>query len=245
MADNTSAASGIGSLLSPVGLIGTGIGLLGSIGKMFGRGRANRELEAMLAKMPKYKNQAGLAQTLLNARMPGAAQAERNIYQQEANQIANAQRAATSGNQLLLAGAGATGMANQAFGGINQAELADYQRRYGNLVDAQQQDYQAAMQRYGLESQLRGAQQENRQNTMGDISGLGFGFANLAAQGAFTRNPNTQDNPVVQQPMTSQTLNNIPSTLLNMGYGSQNRLTNIPRNLLNTPSTNIYGNINQ
>lgn len=265
MPDGTSAATGIGSLLSPIGLISTGLGLVGSIGKMFGRSKANRELEKLLAKRPEYRNQAGLAQTLLNARMPGAAQAERNIYQQEANQIANAQRGATSGNQLLLAGAGATGMANQAFGQLGQAEAADYQRRYGNVVSAQQQDYEAAMQRYAQEAQIRGAQQENRQNTWGDVSGLGFGFANLAAQGAFNKVPST--NPQVQSPTvgtstsrtsqlpttqvpynwlnasynTQQPFSSIPSTLLSMGYGGQQPYSNIPRNVLSGGYNSPYG----
>jgi hypothetical protein len=169
----------------PITAIGAGVGILGSIGKMIGRGRANRELRRLQSEMPQWQKQAGMAQTLLNARMPGAAQAERNIYQQEANQLANAQRAATSGNQLLLAGAGATGQANQAFNQLGQAEATDYQRRYGNLTAAQAADYEAAMQQYGLKSQIQGAQQENRQNTWGDVAGLGFGVANFAAQGGF------------------------------------------------------------
>lgn len=160
------------------------VGGLGTVGKMIGRAKSNRELRALQARMPQYVKQTGLAQTLLNARAPGAAQAEANIYQQEANQMAGAQRAATSGNQLLLAGAGATGQANQAFGQLGQAEAADYQRRYGNLTAAQQADYAAAQQQYGQQAQIQGAMQENRQNTWGDVAGLGFAAAQLGAQGA-------------------------------------------------------------
>ena len=53
-------------------LIGLGIGLIGGIGKMFGRGKANREMDKLLAKNPVYnenplaRQRLGLAQTLLN-----------------------------------------------------------------------------------------------------------------------------------------------------------------------------------
>ena len=161
------------------------VGGIGTIGKAIGRAKSNKELRALQARMPKWKSQEGLAQTLLNARMPGAAQAERNIYQQEANQMAGAQRGSTSANQLLLAGAGATGQANQAFGQLGQMEAGDYQRRYGNLTAAQQADYSAAQQQYGQQAQIQGAINENRQNTWGDVAGLGFATAGLAAQGAF------------------------------------------------------------
>lgn len=171
--------------------IGLGVGALGVAGKAISRSKSNKKLQELLNQAPKYKNQSGLAQTLLNARAPGAAEAERNVYQQEANQMAGAQRAATSGNELLLAGAGATGQANQAFSGINQAEMADYQRRYGNLTAAQQADYEAAQQLYGQKAQIQGAIQENRANTWGDVAGLGFATANMAANGAFTKAPTT------------------------------------------------------
>jgi hypothetical protein len=175
-------------------IVGAGIGLVGGVGKMFQRGRANKELKNLMNTMPQYKEnplfaqRLGLAQTLLNARMPGAAAAERNIYQTQANQMANVQRGATSGSDVLLAGAGAAGQAGQAFNQLGQAEAADYQRRYGNL--AQAQDAQAAEQqrlfedqlrRYQMQTQLQGAIQENRAATWGDIGNLGMGFATMSA----------------------------------------------------------------
>jgi hypothetical protein len=172
--------------------IGAGLGLIGGIGKGIQRGKANRELKKLMGSMPQYKEnplfaqRLGLAQTLLNARMPGAAAAERNIYQTQANQMANVQRGATSGSDVLLAGAGAAGQAGQAFDQLGQAEAADYQRRYGNLAAAQ--DAQAAEQqrlfedqlrRYQMQTQLQGAIQENRAATWGDISNFGMGLANI------------------------------------------------------------------
>jgi len=184
-----------GGLLT-LGIIGGGLGLVGSVGKGLERGRSNRELRKLMGTMPQYKEnplfaqRLGLAQQLLNARMPGAAAAERNIYQTQANQMANVQRGATSGSDVLLAGAGAAGQAGQAFNQLGQAEMADYQRRYGNL--AQAQDAQAAEQqrlfedqlrRYQMQTQLQGAIQENRAATFGDISNFGMGLANLGFGG--------------------------------------------------------------
>ena len=175
-------------------IVGAGIGLVGGVGKMFQRGRANKELKNLMNTMPQYKEnplfaqRLGLAQTLLNARMPGAAAAERNIYQTQANQMANVQRGATSGSDVLLGGAGAAGQAGQAFNQLGQAEAADYQRRYGNLASAQdaqaqeqQRLFEDQLRRYQMQTQLQGAIQENRAATWGDIGNLGMGFATMSA----------------------------------------------------------------
>jgi hypothetical protein len=233
-----------GGLLTIAGL---GLGLAGSVGKGIQRGRANRELRELMKTMPQYKEnplfaqRLGLAQQLLNARMPGAAAAERNIYQTQANQMANVQRGATSGSDVLLAGAGAAGQAGQAFNQLGQMEAADYQRRYGNL--AQAQDAQAAEQqrlfedqlrRYQMQTQLQGAIQENRAATFGDISNFGMGVANIAASGGFnslagktgnmgTLNKQvTQAAPISTMPSLSSTLN-VPAGVSNYmaNYGNQ------------------------
>jgi len=73
--------------------IGLGVGLVGGLGKMFGGG--NKKLEQLLQQDPAYKanplaaQRLGLAQTLLNARMPGSAAYTANIYGNQANQEAN------------------------------------------------------------------------------------------------------------------------------------------------------------
>jgi len=85
----------------PLPLIGLGIGLIGAAGKMFGRGKANRRMDALLKSDPQYKanplaaERLNLTKTLLNARMPGAVQAEKNIYRSGANATAGATAAAT------------------------------------------------------------------------------------------------------------------------------------------------------
>lgn len=237
-------------------LAGLGLGLAGGVGKGIQRSKSNRELRNLMGKMPGYqvdesvKNRLGLAQTLLNARMPGAAAAERNIYQTEANQMANAQRAASSGNELLLAGAGAAGQANQAFGQLGQAEAADYQRRYGNLAEAQsamtaekQREFENKMQRYQMEAQLQGAIQENKAATWGDISNFGMGVASMGASGGLKGLSGIfgKGTPSVQATGSgfSPSQTNIPGTvlpsnMLSQGYGSTNPYSNIPNNWLSS-----------
>jgi len=188
--------------MDPITLGSLGVGLIGSIGKMFGRGASNRRLADLASRMPKYQanplaaQRLGMAQALLNARMPGAAAAEQNIYQTQASQIAGAERASTDPNQLLLAGAAAAGQAGQQFQRLGQMEAQDYQRRYQNLSQAQQEqiaeqqrEYEDQVRRYQMQSQIEAAQQENRQNLMGDISNLGFAGAYLGQQGFFGTNP--------------------------------------------------------
>jgi hypothetical protein len=173
-------------------IAGLGLGLAGSVGKGIQRSKANKELKNLMNTMPQYKEnplfaqRLGLAQQLLNARMPGAAAAERNIYQTQANQMANVQRGATSGSDVLLGGAGAAGQAGQAFNQLGQMEAADYQRRYGNLASAQdaqaqeqQRLFEDQLRRYQMQTQLQGAIQENRAATWGDVANFGMGAANL------------------------------------------------------------------
>jgi len=225
-------------------IIGAGVGLVGGIGKMFERGRANRELRGLMKNMPQYKEnplfaqRLGLAQQLLNARMPGAAAAERNIYQTQANQMANVQRGATSGSDVLLAGAGAAGQAGQAFNQLGQMEASDYQRRYGNLASAQdaqaaeqQRVYEDQLRRYQTQAQLQGAIQENRAATFGDIGNLGMGFANMGVAGGFntalagkTGNMGTLNKQVTQAAPIS-TMPSLPSTL-NVPAGVSNYMAN-------------------
>lgn len=179
-------------------LIGLGVGLAGAIGKMFGRGKANRQLKSLIGKNPAYSEnplagqRLALANTMLNARMPGAATVERNIYTNQANQFSNINRAATDASQALSIAAGVGGQTDRAFSDLGIAEAQDYQRRYGNVVNAQDavinegdKMYSDQVRRYQDEVALTGAMNENRQNTWGDISNMGFGIADFAMAGGF------------------------------------------------------------
>ena len=182
----------------PLPLIGAAIGVAGAIGKMFGRGKANREMKRLLAKDPKYvenplaRQRMGLASTLLNARAPGSIIAERNIYANQANQMSNINRSATSSNEALLGGMATQGSTNEAFDRLSEREDMDYQRRYGNLENAQEgviregdKVFNDNVRRFGNEAQIKGQINANNQNTWGDVSNLGFGLADFGMNGGF------------------------------------------------------------
>lgn len=163
----------------PLAAIGLVAGLIGGIGKMFGRAKANRELDAIKKRNMDFAGQRkGLADALLNARMPGAVQAERNIYSNQATQLNRATQGATDASQFQLLGAVAQGQTNDAFTNLGMQEQQDYQRRYGN-VDAANEVMQNAM---NADYAASAAQQQNRQNTWGDISNMGFGLADFVTQ---------------------------------------------------------------
>jgi hypothetical protein len=188
-------------------LVGLGVGLIGGIGKMFGRGKANREMDKLLAKNPVYsenplaRQRLGLAQTLLNARMPGAAAVERNLFTNQATQLNRLDRGATDASQALAAAAGIGAQTDTSLNQLGINEAQDYQRRLGNLFDAQQgvimegdKVFQDKTRRYNDEFAVRGAQQQNRQNNWGDVSNFGFTFADFATKnpGMFNNNKKTK-----------------------------------------------------
>lgn len=178
--------------------IGLGLGLIGSIGKMFGRGKANREMNRLLASQPEYKEnplarqRLALTQALSNARMPGALAAERNIYTNQANQISNINRAATDSSQALALAAGTQVGTNRAFTDLGMAESQDQQRRLQNLFSAQEgvineQDkvYKDQVNRWQNTAQIRGTQNANRQANWGDLGNLGFSLSDFGMAGGF------------------------------------------------------------
>lgn len=177
-------------------LIGAGIGLIGTVGKMIGRGKANREMDQLLKQNPTYQKNpiAGerleLAKQLMNARMPSAASLEKNIMANQANQMANVNRVATDSSQALAMAAGLQGGTNNAFQNLSIQENQDQQRRLNNLEQAQEgmineddKVYQDQLRRFDVLASIRGAQRENKQNNWGDIAGLGFSAMNFGLQG--------------------------------------------------------------
>jgi hypothetical protein len=178
--------------MGPISAAGLGLGIIGGIGSIFGNRRANRELEKLIGQNPAYKSnpiagqRMALAQQLLNARQPGAAAAERNIYGAQANSLANIQRNATDSSQALALSAGTQGQTNQAFGDLAQQEAQGYQQRYQNLAGAQQgmiqegdKVYQDQVRRYQDLAAIRGAQNQNRQNSWQTVSNFGGGLMNF------------------------------------------------------------------
>ncbi len=177
-------------------LAGLGLGLIGGIGKMIGRGKANKKLNTLQTQDPTYKanplagDRLSLANTLLNARMPGAARAERNIYASGGNARGQVQRNATDSSQALALGASIQGQEGNQFGQLADQEAQDYQRRYSNQVGAQQgminegdKVFQDEQRRWGDKMQIQGAINENKQNSWGDLANMGFGLASFGMAG--------------------------------------------------------------
>lgn len=180
----------------PLSIAGLGLGVIGGIGGLFGAKKSNRQLEALIKQNPQYQanpiaaQRMGLAQTLLNARMPGAAAAERNIYQNQANMMGNVNRNATDASQALALAAAGQGQSNQAFGNLATQEAQDYQRRYGNLTQAQEGQiqegdkvFQDQVRRFQDLAQIRGAQAHNRQSAWSSLGNLGFGMMGYGMAG--------------------------------------------------------------
>jgi len=183
-------------MLDPISAAGLGIGLIGGIGGIFGNRKSQRQLEALIKANPTYTanpiaaQRMGLAQSLLNARMPGAAAAERNIYQNQANTMASVNRNATDASQALAMAAAGQGQTNQAISNLSTQEAQDYQRRYSNLVGAQEgvinegdKVYQDQVRRFQDLAQIRGAQAHNRSAMWQSLGNLGFGMMGLGMSG--------------------------------------------------------------
>lgn len=128
------------SMIGPI--IQGAMGTVGTIFNSIAGIRADKKLDKLLEKDPQYtispyaQNTLGLAKTLLNARMAGAAARERNIYGAGANAMANVNRNATDASQALALGAGIQGQQNDAFGQMQQLEGQDYYNKLNNLNQA-------------------------------------------------------------------------------------------------------------
>lgn len=181
-----------------LGLIGAGIGLVSGIGSMFSRGNANKEMERLLKQDPQRKanplaaNRLGLAQTLLNARMPGSAAMENNIFRNQANTVSSINRAATDSGTALALATEAQGKTNDQIEQLGMAEAQDYQRRYNNLGNAEEgmmredeMQFQDSVRRFQNKVQIKGAQQQNRDSNWQSFANMGMGLANFGLQGGF------------------------------------------------------------
>lgn len=188
----------------PIAGIGAAIGGIGAIGSLFGSRRANRKLEQLMKANPAYqenpiaRERMALAQQLLNARMPGAASIERNIYNTQANTLGQIQRNATNSSDALALAAGVQGQTNQAFQDLGIQENQDYYNRLNNLGTAQQgviaegdKVYQDQVRRFQDLAAIRGAQTANNQNAWGTISNMGFGLMNFGLAGGFGKGANS------------------------------------------------------
>ena len=182
---------------------------------------------------PEAGKRLGMAQTLLNARMPGASAMERNIYGNQANQLANVNRNATDSSQALALGAAAQGQTNQAFQNLGVQEQQDYYNRLQNYTGAQQgviqegdKVYQDKVRRFQDLAGLTGAGEQNTQGAWNSIANLGFGGASLGAQyGMMNPRGAARDNSFMgMQPQSGTPGYNDPSQGWINPYGAQNTI---------------------
>ena len=155
----------------------------GTIGGIASRASANKQIREQLKNrpMPQISN---LARTQLNARMPGAEQQERNIYQSGANTMGRTQQAATSAADVMQAAAGIQSQTNNAMAALGLQEAGDYQRRYGNLVNEEQYNQAQRMQDFETVNSAQAAIAQNRAKSWGDVTQFGMGAASAALGGA-------------------------------------------------------------
>lgn len=188
------------------GLPGMALGVIGSIGQLFGNAKANKELRNLQGQDPNYATSAagiqnnqvaqgryGLAQTLLNSRMPGTSTLENDIYGNQSNTVAGANRNATNSAQALAVGAGAQGQTNQAFNQLGQEQnqyfqqnLQNYNQAGEGVINEGDKAFGDQQRRFGDQVQIQGAINKNRQNTWGSIANGGFALADFGMNGGFS-----------------------------------------------------------
>jgi hypothetical protein len=154
----------------------------GTIGGIASRASANKQIREQLKNRPKPQI-SNLARTQLNARMPGAEQQERNIYQSGANTMGRTQQAATSAADVMQAAAGIQSQTNNAMAALGLQEAGDYQRRYGNLVNEEQYNQAQRMQDFETVNSAQAAIAQNRAKSWGDVTQFGMGAASAALGG--------------------------------------------------------------
>jgi len=177
-------------------IIGMALSSIGTIAANISGDKTRKELNRLKDIDPQYtespyaKQQFGLAQTLLNARMPGAADVEKNIYGNQANTQATVERNATDSSQALALAAAGQGATNQAFQqegiveGQNQmakvenynqgakAMTDEHQTVYNDNVRRWQDQVNIALARHGIRQQ----QGQNMSNLGASISSMGGSF---------------------------------------------------------------------
>lgn len=176
-------------------IVGGALGTVGTIFSNLSADKTRAELQDLESKDPGYnqspyaKQRYGLAQTLLNARMPGASNIERNIEKTGAATRDNIDRNATDGSQALAMGAVAQGNENQAFENLGTSEAQDYYNRLNNYNSANQgmvqegdKSYQDQVRQWQDKvnislgrNNLRQQQGQNLVSLGGMIGGMNFG----------------------------------------------------------------------
>lgn len=182
---------------NPLSLGGLALGVIGGIGSLFGAHKANKQLEALLKQNPSYQanpiagQRLGFAQSLLNARMPGAAAITQNILGNQQNQVENINRNATDSTQALALQGGIAGQTNQALTNAGLQENEDYYKRLDFLNSAQEGSiregdkvFQDKVRSFEDTAKIKGAEIQNRQGAWNSLSNFGMAAMNYGQMGS-------------------------------------------------------------
>lgn len=187
------------------GIVGAALGIVGGIASNISGDKTRKKLEELGKSDPQYmesqyaKQKFGLAQSLLNARMPGSAAVEKNIAGQQANTQGNVQRNATDSSQSLALAAAGQGQADNAYQQAGIAENQDYMGRVQNynqgaqgMVDENTKTYDDSVRRWQDQVNIalqrhaiRQQQGQNMSNMGASVSSMGgmMGGGGTAAGG--------------------------------------------------------------
>ena len=170
-------------------------GLAGAFGQIGAAKKSRRELDALMKQNPEYRQnplaqqRLGMAQSLFNSRMPGAAAFAQGIQTGTAGAMENIKRAATNPAQILAAGAATMGQAGEQMNELQKSEAAYQQQQYQNLAAAQEgaiqesdKEFQDRARRFQEKVQAQGVIAQNRQAAWGSLANLGGQVAGLGAQ---------------------------------------------------------------
>lgn len=218
-------------------IFGIAGGLINGLGSLFtGIGQRKRAKEAA-AKAEGFYNKAigygnqgldtakgllGESRNLYNARMAGAANAEQNIYNSQANTLSNMGRNASDASQLLALAGGVQNNTNNAFGQLGQAEAQNKTMNFGNVMNATGNVQNALGNLQSIYSQ-RGAEASQAATQLGQAAGQNiagaintFGntgmMAGMGGFGSFSQ----------PQPNFSLPMGNLDSQLQNLWNNTPN-----------------------
>lgn len=203
-----------------VGLGGLALGVVGTIGKLFGAGKANDRLKDLESQDPSYVSspyaaeRLGLAKTLLNSRMPGSTTIDNGIRSSQSNTIDAFRRGSTDSSQFLAGAAGTQGVANDAYQqeGLNQNQyvqnnLQNLNSAETGMINEGDKVAQDRVRQFDDKAQIQGQINQNNQNVWGSIADGGFSLANAGMNGGFSSlfgkkaaaDPNGGLNPYTQR----------------------------------------------
>ena len=183
-----------------VGVAGAGLSVIGGLAQtfsgIFGAKKRKKELEALLDQRPEYSipqeasEQLGSARTDINARLDEQQDLKQSLFTQQQNQLAKAQAAGGSLNDMLALGAASSGGMQDALiknriSGAQERQVRKqrYDEALANMSEYRDQAFQINemdpyKERLAAMQQLK---RDNREMTFGGLNQAGAGLMQGAA----------------------------------------------------------------